>query len=321
MPEKSFKIMLDEVSTTTHSNRIQWNKIRDRVSVGHFPSTNPSTGFGPSQIYVKKFEAEKSSAKNITIFLLHDLCQYHGRYIQFIEWMQEAHPGLNFIAVDFVGHGLSSGTRGHFEKFEVLVNDFHNLIHLTEKNPDDRWFILGHGMGGLVALDIMNRFQESAGARIDGMILSNFILKFQSLFLQMEDQIKNEKNFLKKILAQSRPTRFFMGKDLLSAPHEILSYEQDPLIIHRPTLNSVKELQKKTQLIYQDSYFIEKPLMIMKSEFGNALSIDGMDYFTRGIKKELLTEKKYSLMKHDLYNERDREIVYNDILSWIKTNE
>lgn len=313
--------MLDEIIVPHISKGIQWKKIREGISVGHFASTNPSIGFGPSQIYVKKFEAQKKSASNITIFLLHDLCQYHGRYIHFIEWMKEVHPSVSFIAVDFVGHGLSSGTRGHFEKFEVLVNDFHTLLNLSEKKEDERWFILGHGMGGLVALDLMNRFQESAGARVDGMILSNFILKFQSLFLQMEDQIKNEKNFLKKILSQTRPARFFMGKELLSAPLDVLSYEQDPLIIHRPTLNCVKELQKKTQLIYQDSYFIEKPLLIMKSEFGSALSMDGMDYFTRGIKKELLTEKKYSLMKHDLYNERDKEIVYNDILSWIKTNE
>lgn len=313
--------MLDEVTAQKDTGEIQWKRLRENILIGHFASTNPAAGFGPSQIYVKKFEALEKSEQGTTVFLLHDLCQYHGRFVQMIEWLRIHHPTLTFMALDFVGHGLSSGTRGQFEKFEFLVRDVHNLLDYIPKKQNERWLLLGHGMGGLVALDLINRFQESAGNRIDGLILSNFILKFQSLILQMEEQIQSEKNIFKRILSQTRPVRFFTGKDLLSDSLDILTYEQDPLIIHRPTLNSVKELQKKTQNIYQDSYFIDRPLLLLKSEFGNALSSDGMDYFSRGIKKELLSEKKYSLMKHDLYNERDKEIVFKDILSWIKTYE
>lgn len=315
--------MLDDVAgiKELNSRGISWKKLREGVSVGHFSSTNPATGFGPSQLYVKHFEASEKKADPITVFLLHDLCQYHGRFMHFIEWMKEHYPSVSFVALDFVGHGLSSGTRGHFDKFDYLVNDFHNLLNYTEKKKGERWFVLGHGMGGLVVLDLINRFHESAGYRLDGLILSNFVLKFQSLILQMEEQLLSEKNIFKKIISQTRLARFFMGKDLLTDPLDILTYEQDPLIIHRPTLNSVKELQRKTQTIYQDSYFIERPVLMLKSEFGNALSSDGMDYFAKGIKKELLIEKKYSLMKHDLYNEREKEIVYSDILNWIKTYE
>lgn len=313
--------MLDDIVAKENLKSITWTKLRDGIQIGHFSSTNPAVGFGPSQIYVKKFEPREKGKSEITLFLLHDLCQYHGRYVHFIEWVREHIPGVTCIAMDFVGHGLSSGTRGQFEKFDYLVQDFHNLLDYIEKKQNEKWIVLGHGMGGLVALDLLNRFQESAGLRIDGLILSNFILKFQSIFLQMEEQILSEKNVFKKILAQTRPARFFLGKDLLTDPLEVLTYEQDPLIIHRPTLNSVKELQKKTQNIYQDSYFIDRPLLLLKSEFGNALATEGMEYFSKGIKKELLTEKKYSLMKHDLYNERDKEIVYQDILSWVKSYE
>jgi len=313
--------MLDDVAVKNDLKSINWKSLRDGIQIGHFASSNPAVGFGPAHIYVKKFAPKEQGHNGITLFLLHDLCQYHGRFVHFIEWVREHLPGVTCVAMDFVGHGLSSGTRGQFEKFEYLVQDFHNLLDYSEKKPNEKWIVLGHGMGGLVALDLLNRFQESAGQRIDGMILSNFILKFQSIFLQMEEQILNEKNVFKRILGQTRPARFFLGKDLLSDSLDILTYEQDPLIIHRPTLNSVKELQKKTQNIYQDSYFIDRPLLLLKSEFGNALASEGMDYFCKGIKKELLTEKKYSLMKHDLYNERDKEIVYQDILSWIKSYE
>ncbi len=313
--------MLDDIALKKETKPMFWKKLHEGIQIAHFSSTNPASGFGPGQIYVKKFEAVEKKNEGITLFLLHDFCQYHGRFTHFIEWMKQNYPTLTIVAMDFVGHGLSSGTRGQFTKFDYLVKDFHNLLGLVEKGKQEKWIILGHGMGGLVGLDLVNRFEQSAGHRIDGMILSNFILKFQSIFLQMDEQIVGEKNILKKILAQTRPTRFFMGKDLLTDPLDVLIYEQDPLIIHRPTLNSVKELQRKTQTIYQDSYFIDRPLLLLKSEFGNALYSDGMDYFSKGIKKELLVEKKYSLMKHDLYNEREKEIVFQDILSWIKTYE
>lgn len=322
---KSYRIMQAENITTTNSkNPIRWKKLENNISVGHFLSTNPAPGYNPSQVYVKKYAALKNdSEKQMTIFLLHDIGQYHGRFNSFIKWSREHYPNITFIAMDFVGHGLSSGTRGHFEKFEYLVNDFHYLLTQLEKNDNkknEKWIVAGHGMGGLVALDLLNRFQDSVEHRIDGLVLSNFILKFPSLFLQLEEQFI-EKTVFKKLISHSRPLRVFKGEEVLSHPEDILSYDQDPLVVHRPTLNSVREVQKKMTNIYQESYFLGKPLMLMKSSSGSPISSNGIDYFAKGIKKDLLTEKKYSLMKHDLYNEREKESAFQDIMNWMKIYE
>lgn len=314
--------MFDEMAIKEElsANEISWKYLRDGLRIGHFSSTNATPGFGPAQIYVKHFAAKEIVEKPITIFLLHDLCQYHGRFMHFIDWMRQRFPSISFVAMDFVGHGLSSGTRGHFEKFDYLVNDFHQLLKLMNKKNGERWIGLGHGLGGLVLLDFINRFQTQ-GERIDGLILSNFIFKFQSFILQMDDHVLDEKNFVKKIISLTRPSRFNSGKEILSDPVDRLSYDQDPLIVHRPTLKCVKEIQRKMQTIYQDAYFIDRPVLLLRSEGGQPRSLSGIDYFAKGIKKDLMTEKKYSLLKHDLYNERERELVYSDILSWIKNYE
>ena len=116
-----------------------------------------------------------------------------------------------------------------------------------------------------------------------------------------------------------RPLRVLKSEEMLSDPQYALIYEQDPLVVHRPTLITIREVQKKVANIYQDSYFIGKPLMLLKSEKDSIINLNGMEYFAKGIKKELLTEKKYSLMKHDLYNEIDKESVFKDITDWMKT--
>ncbi len=144
---------------SVNEHDLVWRELENNIRVTQFTSSNADK----SKIYVKKFDAlKKDSQRNITIFLLHDVGQYHGRFISFINWTRNRYPGISFVAMDFVGHGLSSGTRGHIENFENIVKDFLFLISNSEKNADDneKWMILGHGLGGLVALDLINRYQE-----------------------------------------------------------------------------------------------------------------------------------------------------------------
>lgn len=312
------------MQTNPHNEcNLIWKKLENNILVTHFTSASDSS----SKIYVKRFEAlKKDPHRNMTIFLLHDVGQYHGRYLSFINWTRNRYPGISFVAMDFVGHGLSSGTRGHVKKFESLVDDVFFLLNHTDKNVDEvdnveQWMILGQGLGGLVALDLINRYQEVIEKKICGLILSNFIFKFTSPFLQFENQLSAAYSGLKNLIPHSRPIKLLKGEDMLSAPQDILILEHDPLVVHRPTLITIKEIQKKIASIYQDSYFIGKPVLLLKSENDNVANSSGLDYFAKGIKKELLTEKKYSLMKHDLYNETDREIVFQDIMGWMKAYE
>lgn len=301
-----------------------WKNLAADVLVGHFSSSSPAPGYGAGQIYVKKYNSLVNDSNNkITIFLLHDIGQYHGRFQTFINWARKKNPNITFVAMDFIGHGLSSGTRGHFEKLEYLVDDFHYLLNQFDKvpGPNEKWYILGHGLGGLVALDFLNRFQDSIENKIDGVILSNFILKFDSLFLQLEKQALVKQTGLNKLIGHVRPLRILKGSQQLSTAEDILAYEQDPLVIHRPTLAAISEIQKKMLNIYQDSYFLSKPLMLLKSDQSKTSSRDGIAYFSKGIKKDLLTQKNYSILGHDLYNERERETVFKDIMNWMRSYE
>lgn len=303
-----------------NEHALVWKKLENNILVTQFLSANADK----SKVYVKRFDALKKDPKrNITIFLLHDVGQYHGRFLSYINWTRNRYPGISFVAMDFIGHGLSSGTRGHIENFESVVKDLCFLVENTEKNSDEngKWIIMGHGLGGLVALDLINRYQDIIENKIDGLILSNFILKFASFVLQIEDQVTNISTGIKNLMAHLRLVRLLKGSEMLSQPKDILLFDKDPLLVHRPTLVTFKEIQNKVANIYQDSYFLGKPILLLKSDRDNAINSDGIDYFAKGIKKELLTEKNYSLMKHDLYNETDREIVFQDIMDWIKMYE
>ena len=303
--------------------KINWKSVSPRVSVTNFSSVTKNSGYGPSKIFVKHIKAiEESEGPKVSLFLLHDLGQHHGRFQKFIDWLMKEHPSYSIVCLDFVGHGSSSGTRGHFEKFDDLANDVHELFNkiLPPKN-EDKWVLLGHGIGGVVALDYYNRFQPEKHSSIDAIVLSNFTMNFNSTLFKASELSKTSSNFLKNLISHIRPLHLLKGEDLLSDSQELLEYKKDPLVVHRPTVNCVQEIQGKMSSLYQNSYFLEVPILVLKGERDPLIYQSGIEHFSKGVKKELLSQKNYSLMKHDLYNEVNKENVFNDIVEWINTYE
>ena len=290
---------------------ITWNRLSSNVEVTHFSSQT-----GNNQIYLKKIKALNAKENFKTVFLFHDLASYHGRFSQLVQWFQAQHPNVAFVLMDFAGHGLSSGTRGHIEHFNDLVDDISHAFSLFNKEDQEEWIALGHGVGALALLELANRFDTDLNFKIDKFIFSNFVLNFSSLILNIQDTLIENASVLKNIMKLTRPVEIYLPDQILSDPDEQRRYLDDPLIVRRPTYHSLQCINAKIKRLYQDAYFLDKPTLLLQSE-SPYLFLNGMDSFSKGFKKELLTEKKYSNLKHDLYNERDNLIVFNDIAQWI----
>jgi alpha-beta hydrolase superfamily lysophospholipase len=292
---------------------LKWKELSGGTSVTHFTSS-----FSNQQIYLKKIKAHKKSKNPLTIFLFHDLASYHGRFYGLINWFKSHHPDVSFVMMDFLGHGLSSGTRGHIEEFNHLVNDVAFVFKAMNKDPDERWIALGQGLGALSLLDLMNRFDENLKNKIDKLVLSNFILNFNSPLMNIQNKLMNKVVSLEAMMKTTRPFEIYLPELVLTHPKEQGIYMEDPLIVRKPTFQTFKCINLKMKSVFQDSYFLDRPTLILQSESPYLLP-RGMDSFSKGLKKDLLSEKKYSNLKHDLYNEKDNIIVFNDIAEWIQS--
>ena len=297
----------------TETSNILWKKLGEGVHVTHFSSAAHS-----QQIYLKKIDAKKKSQKNITMFLFHDLTSYHGRFLNMTGWFQIQHPEISFVLVDFLGHGLSSGTRGHITKFSDLVDDMASVFEMLNKREDEEWIALGHGMGAITILDLLNRFDGPIKNKIDRVVLSNFFLTFPSTILQLQKKLFENFTGIASALKTSRAVEIFLPGEILTDPHEQATYLEDPLVVRRPTYETLKIVSTKVRSIYQDSYFLDKPTLLLKSDSPYLLG-RAMESFGKGLKKGLLTEKKYLNLKHDLYNERENTLVFNDIAEWVQS--
>jgi alpha-beta hydrolase superfamily lysophospholipase len=290
---------------------IHWKDISEDISVAHFSSSTKN-----QQIYLKKFKAKISKSSPVTIFLFHDLTSYHGRFLNLVYWFKKNHPDISFVMMDFLGHGLSSGTRGHISHFSELVEDVASVFKMLDKNPEEKWITLGHGVGGLALLELLNHYDGPEKNRIDKVILSNFFLNFPSRMLHYQDKFINSFPELSSLIKTYRPIEIYLAEEILSSQKEQTAYLEDPLIIKNPTLKTFKIINQKVKNIPQDSYFLDKPTLLLKSTSPYIL-VKEMDSFGKGLKKGLLSEKKYLNLKHDLYNEIESEGVFNDIAEWV----
>ena len=94
----------------------------------------------------------KGNLKGIVI-LCHGLAEHSGRYNAFAASLTAS--GFAVYALDHQGHGASEGDRAHVKKFDDFKQDvlkFTDIVKEQHPQLTNRFFLIGHSMGGLIAL-------------------------------------------------------------------------------------------------------------------------------------------------------------------------
>ena len=114
----------------------------------------------------------EASAPEAALIVVHGLSEHARRYAEFGERM--ATGGVSTFAFDLRGHGESHGQRGHARRFDLLVQDVELFRHevLGLIGPGAELFLLGHSMGGLIALRYL---QQGLGPFRGGIIVAPWL--------------------------------------------------------------------------------------------------------------------------------------------------
>ncbi len=99
-----------------------------------------------------------------TLVNLHGLGDHSGLYPMLPEYFIPR--GVAVYAFDLRGHGRSEGQRAYLDDWRDYRDDLGSFIGMVPRTGGRRPFLLGHSLGGLVALD----FALHLGDRIAGVI-------------------------------------------------------------------------------------------------------------------------------------------------------
>ncbi len=244
------------------------------------------------------------------IHIIHGYAEHVDRYKNVIDELVP--DSYLVIAKEHRGHGRSDGKRGHVKSFEQYIEDERTFYkEIIEKDYNGiPYFVLGHSMGSIIALNYADRYQND----INGMILSG-------------TGSKPGKAIGKAIVLLSKiGSRLFPGVHVKSVlppefisrdPNTVKAYVDDPLTYDVITPRLAEQMYTYLDLGFSKAGNISIPVLI---QCGSAdTSFSGQEELYNAMASNDKTIKIYEGLKHEVYNEleEDRKVVLKDLHNWL----
>jgi alpha-beta hydrolase superfamily lysophospholipase len=267
------------------------------------------TGEEQIRIFYRSATVEGERAR---LVIAHGLGEHSGRYERLMERLNRS--GISVWAPDHRGFGRSGGKRGHVRGFDQYLKDLDRMVEIARRGlPEQKkLFLLGHSMGGLMAL----RYGQEKGDRIDGLIVS-------SPALAPARPIPAARAIPAKILSRLHPSLTInneIDSRLLSHDTEVVqAYDNDPLVHRRVTprwftafLGAMEEAKKGAPRM-------QTPLLLQVAGEDSLVAPEASRRFFESLSLRDKTLHVYEGLYHEIYNEaeEDRERVLTDLEQWI----
>ena len=276
--------------------------------------TIPSSD-GTLQLYSVIHHAKEWQGHRALV-VLHGLGEHGGRYLHVPHYVKSAVDAV--FCLDHRGHGRSEGLRGHVDQFDLYTDDAALAISRLEEQLRKRFgaaeiHLLGHSMGGLIALRTLFRHQlPVASVTISAPLLG----------------IRVHTPFVKKYLgiALSRIWgSLHMATELdasvLSHDQDVVkAYLSDRLVHSKVTPRFFTELQTAMADTMKRESGFNYPIQMMIPLQDQIVDPDRALVFFRALKLRDKLLKTYPDFFHESLNEIGKEQVFEDLVSWIENH-
>jgi acylglycerol lipase len=217
--------------------------------------------------------------------------------------------GLAVYAVDLRGRGKSDGERFYIDTFADYVSDVAGVMEIAKsREPDLPVFVLGHSAGGVVAC--LYALENQAG--LAGLICESFAFQVPA-----PDFALAVLKGLSRIAPHAHVLRL-KNEDFSRDPAIVEAMNADPLIAHesQPT-KTVAEMVRADERLKKEFRLMTLPVLILHGTADKATKPSGSQLFYDTAGSADKTLKFYDGHFHDLFNDKDKEIVMADVKGWV----
>ncbi|ASB49495.1 alpha/beta hydrolase [Alkalitalea saponilacus] len=243
-----------------------------------------------------------------TVCLIHGIGEHALRYDTWARRFCDA--GFMIYALDYRGHGLSEGNKGHIDHISDLLDDIGALVRRSKRNFGEiPAFLYGHSMGGTLVLEfLVKRRQDFAGAIISSPWLK--LIKPPSRFIQ------NAGKWLDPICPEVTFSTGIKSTHMTSLPQKKENADKDPLMHGRISIRMFNEINKCTESLIEWQNPVRTPLLFL-----HGIS----DPLTKPEASESIANKNTQLYKfigyentlHEIHNEPIADQAFEDINNWM----
>ena len=241
------------------------------------------------------------------IAVVHGIAEHSGRYAFLAA--RANRQGIGVVSVDLRGHGRSPGERSYVERFDYLLDVDALLTKAQEFAAGRPLFLMGHSMGGAIAL----RWLALRRQPLAGVILSSAALKIGGDVPRLLVALAPLLSRWLPHLRGSRLDPTLISRDAAA----VAAYVDDPLVsLQAPPARTGAEL-----------------LRIMAANRASAPGLDAPVYLFHGDADRLTDPagsreifdlwggpdrslRLWSGSRHETLNDLDREAVVAELLDW-----
>jgi acylglycerol lipase len=263
------------------------------------------------QIYWQSWRAEVPT--RAVIVLAHGAAEHSGRYGYVVERLVPA--GYPIWALDHQGHGRSEGRRAVIDRIAQAVADIDTVVDTAAgEEAEAPLFLLGHSMGGALALSYTFEHQR----KLDALILSAPAATLETTSPAVR--------LIGRVLSAIAPGLGVYDVDPTTISRdadEVAAYANDPLVYQgKLPARTVAELTATIETFPDRVARIVLPLLVMHGSDDKITpdSASRMVHERAGSPDKRL--KIYEGYYHEIFNEpkADRDRVLDDLLDWLDTH-
>ncbi len=249
-----------------------------------------------------------AGASRGVLLVCHGLGEHSDRYGNVVDAVRP--DGWAVYGLDLRGHGRSGGRRAHLDRYADWLSDVDAFRrHVVGMHEGEPVFLLGHSMGGQIALAYALDHQDD----LRGLVLSAPALA--------SNAVPKAAVPVLRALARVAPTLRPAGIDVTKVskdPAVVRAYQADPLVHHgNPTLGLSSALFGAFDTLPERARALRLPLLIQHG---------GLDELTDPAGSRLLastsgspdqTVRWYEGLWHEIYNEPERVGPLSDLREWL----
>ena len=245
------------------------------------------------------------------VVIAHGFAEHGGRYAAVAERLVA--DGIAVRAADHRGHGLSEGKRTSIVRFGDYVDDLTTVIAQARARwPSLRIVLLGHSMGGLVALDLAVR----PGGPVDGLVLSapaacpREVSRFTLAVGRALSRVAPNTGVLRLPLNR-------ISRD----PAVVDAYTKDPLVFRTPIRARLgAEMLDAMDRVEAGLPSLRTPLLVMQGTADGLVDPGCGPHVYDRAGSEDKTLKMYDGLWHEIFNEPERDHVLDDLTGWLRSH-
>lgn len=251
------------------------------------------------------------------VLISHGLGEHSGRYSNLTARLSAASYAV--YGLDHRGHGRSEGERCFVDSFDDFVADLETFrTEVRTRHPDGPLILIGHSMGGAIALEYALHHQRT----LDGLVLC-------APASRLSAPVPWHIRAYARLLSIARPRKEWSRLDaaLISRDGEVVAaYNDDPLVFHGALPVRLRSEIWRVAWTFPDRVDeLRTPVLLLHGTADALVSIAASDLLadrvTAGGAVDSLcadfTYRTYPGLFHELFNEPERGDVLDDVMVWI----